>query len=166
MIRLLLTTLLLPATALAQPRSEIWLVNGTGHTIERLAVIPAGTRPAAPQEAIAEPMAPGQGVRILRGFPGCRLDVLVSFAGGGQAVERNLDVCRTGQVVLRGRPAESPASTSPPAGSMPAPAPPSIEPPSPWGFDFLQGPTRGIRPNRLEAPSPWGINPPGPGLLP
>jgi hypothetical protein len=139
---LLAALLLLPAVALAQPRNQVWLVNATGRTIERLAVVPAGTRPDAPQEAIAEPMAPGQGVRVMPAFPGCRIDILMVFADGGRGIERDVDACRQPQVMLRARrAAEFPALPAPPMAMPPSAAP------------------------GLEAPNPWGITPPRPGLF-
>jgi hypothetical protein len=149
-IRALLAALiLLPASALAQPRSEVWLVNATGRVIERLAVVPAGTRTDTPQEAIAEPMAPGQGVRVMPGFPGCRIDILMLFADGGRASERNVDACRQRQVPLRARrDVELPILPSPP---MAMPEPPAA--------------VRGRPVPGIEAPNPWGISPPGSGLF-
>lgn len=145
---LLAALLVLPVAALAQPR-EVWLVNATGRTIEQLAVVPAGARPDAPQQALAEPMASGQGVRVLPGFPGCRLDILMVFADGGRGIERDVDACRQPQVLLRARrQAEFPGLSAPPM-AMPEPAP------------ALPGP---LAPG-LEAPNPWGITPPRPGLF-
>jgi hypothetical protein len=146
---LIAALLVLPAAALAQPRNQVWLVNATGRVIERLAVVPAGTRPDAPQEAIAEPMAPGQGVRVMPAFPGCRVDVLMVFADGGRGIERDVDACRQPQVLLRARrSAEFDGLRAPPM-AMPEPAP------------AMPGP---LAPG-LEAPNPWGITPPRPGLF-